>query len=161
MSENWKIRDSIPSDIPFIYSTWLNSYRYDSDLGRSCKNSGFYPAYTKVLDDILMQPGTKIRVACMNEDDFVIFGYGVFGYGQNEREPQFIIHYLFVKPDFRLKGIANSLMKDQGWNVLTINQWRPTITHKTDIIKPMLEKQPGFNYSPYEICFKKKEMQHG
>ena len=95
-----RIRGAIPSDINFIYATWLRSYRYGSTTGRSVQNTIFFPEYNKVIDNLLSK--STVLVACLDTDNEVIFGYLV--YEANT------IHYCFIKESFRGLGIMNKLI---------------------------------------------------
>jgi hypothetical protein len=98
---SWDIRTAREGDLEFIYSTWMKSYRYDSMLG-CCRNSIFFPEYSRVIDNILSKKQTSVRVACDKNDSELLFGYSV-------TEPD-IIHYAFVKKAFCGLGIARSLL---------------------------------------------------
>jgi hypothetical protein len=103
---DWHIRNAEENDLPFIYSSWTQSYRYGSPLGKSCHNKIFFPNFARVIDWILMRDQIKVRVACYPEDRSIIFGYLV-------HEPH-ILHYAFTKEHFRQKGIAKSLYNHAG-----------------------------------------------
>lgn len=143
---NWTIRPAEGQDIPFIYSSWLNSYRYDSSLGRGCRNQVFFPEYNRVIDRILSRENVKTIVACKTDEPGVIFGYLVFQPG--------ILHYCFVKEVFRKEGVASSLALSAS----------PAIqfTHRTTALEPILKKHPELIFNPF-ILFKQKpkEPQHG
>jgi hypothetical protein len=106
MNTYWKLREPIGSDIPFIYSSWMKSYRYGSHIGKSCKNSILYSNFYKIIDYILSQDNTKILVASHLDDPLIVFGYMV-------AQPN-VIHYCFVKEDFLRFGIAKSLYEEIG-----------------------------------------------
>jgi GNAT superfamily N-acetyltransferase len=135
-SEEWTFRLPTGADVPFIYSTWANSMRYSSVLGKSCRNTIFFKEYTKVIDRILSQPDTETLIACFPEQPTVIFGYIVF------QGP--IIHYVFVKEAFQKQGIAKSLVAVAG-------KAFDTYTHKTFILKHILERFPELTYNPFHL----------
>jgi hypothetical protein len=129
----YKLRLAIGSDLNFIYSTWLDSYRYDSSLGKSCRNSTFYPSYQLVIDHILAR--ASVVVVCMPDQEKVIFGYLVY-------EPK-ILHYCFVKQAFRELGLAGLM-------------WREAIcplvhTHKTLGAEPILLNHKEFVFNPFML----------
>lgn len=108
----------------------------DSAIGRSCLSSTFFPNYSRVLDRILAQPDTTTMVACRPEHDDTIFGYAVY-------QPT-ILHYVFVKEDFRNNGIAKSLLA----------QVRPVLssyTHRTRTVAPILRRCFEWRYNPFEL----------
>lgn len=136
----WKIRDAKGEDLAFIYSTWGRSYRYDSPMGRSCKNSIFFPNYNRIIDNILAQPDTKIAVACDPLDENVFYGYMV-------SQPN-VLHYAFTKEQFWNYGIAKSLFDHLG---------RPKYySHKTFSCRPILDKFPELVFNPF-LLFKQQE----
>jgi hypothetical protein len=100
--ESFKFRDGIKTDINFIYKTWLDSYRYDSDLGKQCRNSIFFPQYQLIIDSILYNDA-KVLVCCKPDEEDIIFGYIIY-------EPD-ILHYIFVKQAFQNLGIGMQLYR--------------------------------------------------
>lgn len=100
----FKTRPSKVSDIGFIYSTWLKSYKYDSPLTKYTKQDLFYKQHQKILDKLLSSPNVTIVIACHDQDEDLNFGYIVY-------EPS-IIHYIYVKGPFRGYGIAKKLLSD-------------------------------------------------
>lgn len=144
MAQDWTIRQANGDDISFIYATWLNSFREDSDRGYECRKSIFFAEYNLVADRILEDLNTEILVACSPENQNVIFGYLVYEPG--------IIHYAYVKELFRKLGIARSLF--------IAAETPKVITHKTRTIKPILRKHDEIIYNPF-ILYKKKEVLNG
>lgn len=100
---SFSVRPANAGDIPFIYSTWLNSYKHDSAAGLSVTKTIFYEQYRLVLDHILASGDTVTLVACKSDEPNVIFGYVV-------ADPtSAILHYAFVKESFQRLGIAKDL----------------------------------------------------
>jgi hypothetical protein len=96
------IRSANSNDVSFIYSTWLRSHRYDSELGKSCQNSVYYEHYKLVIDRILKDERTITFVACLESEPDTILGYLVGEPGT--------IHYCYVKEDFRRFGLGRQLV---------------------------------------------------
>ncbi len=140
MSKNWNFREAKEDDLPFIYSTWCRSYRYDSPIGRACKNSIFFPNFNKVIDHILGLPDNKVLVACDKTFDHVVFGYMV-------HQPD-IIHYAFTKEAFFKFGIAKSLLEELGG--------AKYYTHKTMNISPIVKKHQELIFNPF-LLYKQGE----
>jgi len=133
---HWEIRQPKDSDISFIYATWLNSYHYDS-WTKQIQKSIFFDNYKLVIDEILNN--SKIKIACTKIDQDIILGYLVYD------EPH-ILHYCFVKQDFRRFGIANSLVAD------SIDTKSPiTITHRTKSILSLLEPKKNISFNPFKL----------
>jgi hypothetical protein len=136
-NSNWTIRNAVGDDLPFIYATWARSYRYDSPLGRSCRNSIFFPNFNKVIDWIMNQDDTRIVVASDPNDSKVIYGYLV-------HQPD-VVHYVFTKEIFCNFGIAKSLFNYVGGATYC--------SHKTLMSKDILDKHPEIIYNPF-LLFK-------
>lgn len=141
MMTQWGIRNAVGEDLPFIYSTWSRSYRYDSPLGKSCRNSIFFTEYNKVIDFIMGAVDTRIKVACAPDNSNIIFGYMV------HQQPD-ILHYAFTKEAFVHFGIAKSLLEHLGG--------AKYCTHKTLQSKPILEKHPEIIFNPF-LLFKQEQ----
>lgn len=135
--ETWSIRPAVESDLNFIYSSWLKSYRYGSDIAK-VRNSIFYPEYAKVIDYILFKNDIKINMACKENDAGVVFGYCV-------SEPG-VVHYVFVKQAFGNFGIARSLMIKAGPIEYS--------THRTGVVTRYLEEHE-IDYNPF-LLFKQR-----
>lgn len=135
-SKPWTIRPAVESDIPFIYSTWLRSYRLDSAIGSTCKKSVFFNGYNAILDAILSNPNAVCSVAVSPENSNVIYGYAV--YESNA------IHYCFVKEAFRRWGIAKSLLQAQAPHLRYY-------THRTFSLVPLMSKIDRLDYNPFLI----------
>lgn len=144
---NYILRPAQATDIAFIYSTWLNSYRTDSDLGKSCKKSVFFNEYKEVIDNILSNSGTEILVAALPNDESVILGYLVY-----QATPSICIHYCFIKESFRRFGIAkelvNSLPKQNSY----------VISHKTYTLNHIIQQNQVFTYNPFILYKKSPEL---
>jgi hypothetical protein len=139
-NSNWIIRNATGADLPFIYSTWMKSYRYDSNLAQGCRNTIFFPEYSRVIDYILSQEDTKALVACSPEENEVIFGYLV-------HQPH-ILHYAFTKEAFTQFGIAKALLDHAGGATY--------YTHRTHISKQISDAHPELIYNPF-ILFKQEK----
>lgn len=136
-ASRWKIRIACGEDLNFLYSTWLNSYRCDSLIGRSTKKSIFFDEYKRVLDSILSATKTETLIACLPQDEKVILGYLVFEEG--------ILHYVFTKQDFRRMGIARSLFSVAFGDGVSL----PSHTHLTRTGREILKSQSGLTYNPF------------
>lgn len=126
-----EIRQAIPNDINFIFSTWLKSYRKSSFVGEKVENKEFFNNYNQIIDNLLLKSTTY--VACLKDDEIVICGYIC---AQDD-----IIHYIFVKEVFRNLGIARKLIKHM--------EVPPTYTtHLTRMSEGLLVKF-NLKYNPF------------
>jgi len=131
---NFDIRSPQSDDIAFIYATWLNSQKYDSDIGLSTTKTVFFEEYRTVIDHILAKDTTKVLIACDKQHPSTIFGYIVY-------EPD-VVHYVVVKEAFWNLKIASTLLKTafpQGVGVTS---------HKTDMALPYIAKL-NLIYNPF------------
>lgn len=120
-------RTSKDSDIPYLYSTWTQSFLQDSETGQSHRSSIFLNNYRYVIDNILTKPDTTVLVACLPEDERFIAGYIVF-------EPT-ILHYVYTRGPLKLFGIARCLYR------AAFPAREPIYyTHKTVDSKPILKR---------------------
>ncbi len=129
----YNIREAIPSDIPFIYNSWLKSFRFGNLDSRTMRTSVFYENYREVVDNILEQ--SQVVVACLPDEPSVILGYMVFH--------KSIIHYMFVKESFRRLGIATTLFKTH------VGYGHVTYTHITNEITKHVRSIPHWTYNPF------------
>lgn len=139
-NSKWTIRSAIGDDLAFIYSTWERSYRYDSYLGKNCKNSIFFPYYARVIDWILSQSDTQVLLAVLPDEPNVILGYAVL-------QPN-TLHYAFTKEAFQRMGIAKSIIGHFGQVQY--------FTHKTQSVVPCLARHPELTFNPF-LLFKHYE----
>lgn len=123
----YEIRLATGNDLPFIYATWLESYRYDSNFGKSHRNNVFFEDYRKVVDLLLQD--SEVFIAADSSDPDIIYGYLV-------REGTKRCHYAFVKGPFRRWGIAATLFKHAFGALTTPVEY----THKTYTVIPILDK---------------------
>lgn len=134
--DKWILREPKDSDLSFIYATWLNSYHYDS-WTKQIQKSVFFENYKLVIDEILLN--SKIKIACLPIDHDIILGYLVYD------EPN-ILHYCFVKNDFRQFGIANSLIAESLSVKASI-----TITHRTKTLLSIIRAKQNITFNPFKL----------
>lgn len=123
MSDDLKlisIRKMQESDIPYIYSSWLEDYLSSHFIKQ--KNTDrtlqsyvalmprelYYKEQRARIDKILKR--SIVYVACNQEDEEQIFGYIVFrSVGSID-----LLSWIYVRPVYRGFGIANKLMDKMG-----------------------------------------------
>lgn len=154
-NQEWAIRPAIGSDLNFIYSTWLNSYRSDSKIGNSTRKSIYFSHYYGVLDAILRNQRTKVLVSCKLDEPNVIFGFFVFENSIDDINPA-TIHYSFVKEGFRRHGILKSLFEKafDGAGAAFF------YTHQTREIEKILKENPKFLYNPFLLFSREDDQNH-
>ena len=134
MNQDFDIREALPDDIPFIYSTFLKSYKLDSQIGKNVRDGIFFNYYKIVVDDILYH--SKVLVACDKNNPLIIYSYLIF---ENE-----CIHYAFTKEAFRRLGILKALYS-KATTISPEFQW---ITHKTSYSTKLNLKM---SYNPFML----------
>lgn len=133
-----EIRAATQTDLPFIYSTWLRSYRHASHFAKKISNEIFFDMHHRVIDGFIDRGGL-VYVAHPKGEPEVILGYICV-------EPnQPMIQYVYVKKPFRKMGIAKALYKKLDYPATALfTHW----TSDTDWIVKKLEK---LTYNPYLI----------
>ncbi|MEZ0209216.1 MAG: hypothetical protein ACAH17_03525 [Candidatus Paceibacterota bacterium] len=131
------IRDAQEGDIPFIFSSWLKSFR-PGLVCRHVDNTIYYAEHHKVVEKILKR--ATCLVATDPADPATIYGYLVF-----ERIDGILtIHYSYVKHTFRAMGVLRQLLKsfEHDWNNAGL------FTHST-ILGARLSLKYNLVYHPY------------
>ena len=132
-----RLRPSVEEDLPFIYNSWLKSYRF-SHFGEKITNTIYFTDHHKVLENLIKQ--SKVIVACNPEDPSQVYGYIVGG----AREGVFLLHFLYVKHTFRNMGIGKTLLDAMGHD----SSSAAVYTHHTRMADKLASKH-NFVYHPY------------
>lgn len=131
------IRDVMQGDEAFILATWLKGLLYGGhDLYRKIPKAIYYSNHHTLLERILTNPATKVKVACLKEDPTVILGYSVY----REAGGQVVCDWIFCKKDWRGIGIASSLLPQKIYAVTNLTRAGESILAK---------KFPDTIYNPY------------
>lgn len=129
-------REAKDNDYHFIYQTWINGSYFGNRGNRIFDRLEYRNHVSRLIKATLEKKTAKAIVACLKDDQDVLLGYAV-------TETDCILHFTFVKPEWRELGIASKLMP-QAETVL--------YSHKTDALrKTNLTRKPGrkFIYAPY------------
>lgn len=140
MAAEIETRDAYLEDVPFIFATWLRSYRHASAFARKISNEVYFARHHMVIDLILKRAGSKVSVAHPRGEPDVILGYVV-----SEKQPdgEDVVHYTYVKKSFRQMGVASAL-----WKNLEKKKW--VFTHYTTDTDWVVRKY-DLTYDPYRI----------
>ncbi len=136
--QEWKIRSAIGTDLNFIYSSWLHSYRHNSKLASSTKRKIYFKEYYGVIDWILSRPATKVSIAYSPEEPKVIFAFLVY-------EPD-AIHYCFTRESMREMGLAASLITEAFRGDGEIQ-----VTHQTEEVRKWMRGNSRLIYNPFRL----------
>jgi ribosomal protein S18 acetylase RimI-like enzyme len=94
------IRQAIEADVPFIFNSWLKSYR---SMARTVSNPVYFEFHHKAIEALLQR--SEVLVAVNPADANELYGYIVYEVVQDVP----VIHYAYVKQSFRGLGIATAL----------------------------------------------------
>lgn len=125
------LRDGRPTDLPFIYASWLKGLRYGNDWFGAIDQGIYFKAYHKVLESVLLR--STVKVACLIDEPDAILGYSVTSGTK--------VHWVFVKKHWRGIGLARDLLPVQ-----------PTIvTHVTKVGLSILKKSNSVIFDPFSL----------
>lgn len=97
------IRERKESDNDFLYATWIKSFA-DSAFARPIPKPIYNLSQRSRIEKILDKPETYCLVASDKESPELIYGWLV-GEAPN------IVHYIYVKRDYRQQGICKKLLE--------------------------------------------------
>lgn len=133
-----EIRAFQATDFNFVISSWLNGLRYGSDWFRIIDKRIYFQLYHEVITKLLQRPNVAILVMCLKDDPDVILGYSV---SERREDPgETLLHWVFVKPDWRHIGIAKDLTPEGT----------TTVTHLTKIGKAILANT-DLKFNPFVL----------
>jgi hypothetical protein len=125
------LRPAEEDDLGFVIASWVQSYRQQA-LARDA--GAAYPRQQRRIIQHLLEHA-NVLVACAPDEPRLILGYAVTG-------PQ-VVHYVYVKQDFRRIGIARALVRPY--------LAAPTaFTHKTH---HPIALPAGWTYCPAAVFF--------
>lgn len=101
-----EVRPMKSSDYNFVLSNWQSSFRTSWYAGVIPNN--LYYSVVKTLIDQLINRGMVTMVLCNTEDTDQLLGFISYELDSNNA---YILHYIYVKPDFRNMGFAGFLTK--------------------------------------------------
>lgn len=153
--QDLKVRELVDSDLPFVFSTWLKSYKANSLHTKRQRSSLYYPAYHRLIEKALAR--SKNLIACLPGDPRTILGYLIAepkraisvlidGLPYSERS---IVHMAYTKSGFERFGVMTGLLAHAG-----IDPNRAVFTHWTgEVLAPgggqgLITKYPGLVYDP-------------
>jgi hypothetical protein len=117
------IRNMLPSDRPFVASSWLQSYRDAAGMSMADSKRWYQPLVDGLLDSAITY------VACNPEDESHIFGWLCMA--SEAQAGVMVLHYTYVKTLFRDRTkppprIAKSLLSAAG--MMHRSGWRYTFS---------------------------------
>lgn len=153
------VREPTNSDTNFITNSWLESFRQGGYMNATVPNRVYFNQHHRILEKIV--PRSRILVACNSTDTRQVFGWIC----AELMDRHLVIHYIYIKDDFRQMGIASRLVRllldtqDVVKNViLTTHQtWKSKVLiqgRREWDLKPMAERH-GITalYNPYMLFY--------
>jgi GNAT superfamily N-acetyltransferase len=136
------ISEYLDSEKVFIFNSWLKNYQAQSYFARDIERDVFFKYHHLIIENILLRPTTKLFIK--RDDNFNIQGW-ICG------EPSLgIIHYIYVRPEYRLKKIGSKL-----FHHLDIKDDYILTTHHTCGLSQVQQKKLALKerliYNPYRL----------
>lgn len=133
--EKFKVRYAKPLDIPFIKDTFLYSLYNGNDQFKRIEKNTFMREYSKIIDVILMNPETFVKIAHLPDDEDIIISYAVVQYKENFN----ILHFVYTKKMWRgQRAHVNLLPEHYAFYTHITKQW-------------LAVKPPKPSYNPFLI----------
>ncbi len=141
------VRPCEDSDHNFIYATWLRGLYYGNSFFKLSDKAEFMERYERVVQNLLFKSSVDTHVACLIEDPDSIIGYSV----TETVGTTSVLHWVFVKPEWRKVGVASDLIPESV----------SAVTHIVDSIcqLKLKDKSKSDRYlSNYEVKLKNKKL---
>lgn len=126
-------KDNFTGDVPFITNSWLKSFR-DGAWVRGIPNKLYYYYHRRLIAELMDR--SVVLVLCETRDEDQIVGWVCA-----ERTDQaLLVHYVYVKRDFRGHGFASKLMQ------VLVDAEQPAAvfyTHKTFAVRDYRDRYKG------------------
>lgn len=147
------IRTANAADVPWIYSSWLKSFReHGSGIGRINKES-FFQHHRALMLQVTSRSGVVTLVACPSENTEQILGWLC---GEKMPNGRVVLHYGHVKSERRRQGVMRALV--EAFDVTRTTPvfythhtkvwWRDQ--HNTPKAAPLADIVPAsWNFNPY------------
>ena len=136
-----KFRQFKETDRDYLTRSVLFSYLGNSSEVKRINKDSFMIGENKVINALINK--CEVMVCCDDQDDDLIFGFVIY---ENVKDWD-ICHYVYLRKDFREKGIVQLLIKQiQKTEQLSLS-------HLTDQIKPARLKKywQKVIYDPYAV----------
>lgn len=151
MTELFAIRDALPDDVPFVFNSWLKSYR-DSPMVKSIPNTIYYDEHHRVIERLLQSPDIHAHVACNPEDHNQIYGYVI---AEKHIDPDIkcvstTFHWIYCKHPFRGNGIAKALYEKVQNSYPALPGHQTFYTHRVKNVENLIGDRL-FVFNPYAL----------
>ena len=144
MTPKYSIRKATPEDYPFIYSSWLKSYR-NSDFATTQANHVYHLNQHNIIEEILNTCEVYLITSAPSPEQEILFGFIAYEYLQNVP----VIHYLYIKYTYRGFGLGKALF-NLAVNTLPDGSKEPFLyTYHSFDAKQLRVKFNACIYNPY------------
>jgi hypothetical protein len=131
----YQIRDAVLEDKNFILATFLRGLYYGDFWYGEIPKDIFMNSYKIIAESLIHSSNVIIKVACDPEAPSVVYGYSILS-------PDFsIVHWVYVKKIWRMKGIGKSLTP----------QHPRFATHLSKLGKSLMSKYKDFVFNPFTL----------
>jgi len=131
------MRDATDSDIAFIFSSWLKSFR-NGLMNKMVDNSIYFAEHHKVVERILARAKLTLAVNPEAPED-------IYGYICHEKiDNIFCLHYVYVKQPFRRRGVMKALMNTAEHDFKTAG-----VYSHSNYTTPIIMEKRRLYYHPY------------
>lgn len=137
-SVEFMLRDQCEADLPFVYNSFLKSYR-DSPTVSAVPNTMYYEGQHALVERLLLRPACKLLMAVSREDQTQIFGYALA-----EILPYPVMHWIYVKHPFRSFGIGKAL-EDAFFK----GEDKVFYTHRLKTTERLLKNRANYVFNPF------------
>lgn len=136
------IRTLQASDLSFIFSSWLKSYR-SSYFAMKVANEIYFKEHQKIIERCIAKG--EIKVAVNQEDHDQILGFVCF-------EPHLFrgiltLHYIYVKSPYRKLGVGKELLEDALYEASHDRNLPIVTTHTSKLFDGFVFT--AYAYNPY------------
>lgn len=144
--EGFSFRPFCEADIPFIYSSWGQSFLSGKSAHMILSPAEFHEFHRPIIERFFSRPTATVLVCQWDQEPNTIIAWAAV----EMLHKTLVLHYIYVKAAFKREGIATEMLERIGF----FN--RPTIcTHLTDKAKKILsnhsDKFKKLTYIPHIV----------
>ena len=144
ISRDYTIRAVNIEDVPFIYNSWLKSYR-ESPSVRNIPNGVYYNQHHRAIEGVFNGNSPIVLIACNPEYPDQIYGYVVADSEIVGNDSFVAFHWVYCKHTFRGRKIGTALIEK------VLSMCNPTSILYTHYVRSLdkVLKDRGYIYNPY------------
>lgn len=144
MTPALEYRVATNADLPFIWNSWLKSYRDNNGQAKAVGSETYFAEHRKLIGELTAR--SAILIACAPDFPDQIYGYVVF---EAFNGPALVLHYVYVKRTYRRFGIASALVAKAREVVQHRDDLPVGATHVTRLWHDHLRDRWGMWFNPY------------